>query len=133
MGSAEHYRIKKVDDNAIAISTVANFKKSFQTERNEDYLPKPLLEADISPLLQSFADEVKAYLQESDSGITKDELLHSIQEIIIKYPALKDSDHKSEVGEFIFNESNAKYPNLFQLNDLEQLLNFEKKKNYPRT
>mgnify|MGYP001147436866 CR=1 FL=1 len=115
--------IKKVEDSTIVIPTVGDFKKSFETENPEDYQPKPALEVDISPLVQSFNDEVKAYLHESDSDITKDELLYSLQGIVMKYPVLKDGDHKSELTDFLFNESNAKYPNLLQLNDLKQLLN----------
>jgi hypothetical protein len=114
--------IKKVEDNAIAISTVANFKKSFENERDEDYLPKPSLEVDISPVVQSFTDEIKAYLQESDDDALKDELLHSIQTIITKYPVLKNVDYKHELIQFLFNESNAKYPNLLQLNEIKELL-----------
>lgn len=115
--------IKKVEDNAIAISTVANFKKSFETESHEDYLPKPLLEVDISPVVQSFTDEIKAYLQESDDYTLKDELLHSIQAIVMKYPVLKDADYKHELVQFLFDEANAKHSNLVQLNDVKQLLN----------
>lgn len=114
--------IKKVEDNAIAISTVANFKKSFETESHEDYSPKPLLEVDISPVVQSFTDEIKAYLQESGDDALKDELLHSIQNIVTKYPVLKNVDYKHELIQFLFDESNAKYPNLLQLNEIKELL-----------
>lgn len=114
--------IKKVENEAIAISTVANFKKSFENENHEDYLPKPDLEVDISPVVQSFTDEIKAYLQEADNGIAKDDLLHSIRAIVIKYPVLKSVDYKPELVQFILNESNTKYPNLLQINELKQLL-----------
>lgn len=114
--------IKKVEENTIAISTVADFKKSFETEKHEDYLPKPLLEVDISPVVQSFTDEIKAYLQESDDDILKDELLHSIHAIVTKYPVLKNVDYKHELIQFLFDESSAKYPSLLQLNDLKKIL-----------
>ncbi len=113
--------IKKVEDNAITISTVTNFKKSFEAESNEDYLPKPELEIDISPVVQSFTDETKAYLQELGNKISKDELLHSLQIIITKYPVLKNVGYKHELIQFLFDECNAKYPNLLQLNDLKEL------------
>lgn len=114
--------IKKVENEAITISTVANFKKSFENENHEDYLPKPDLEVDISPVVQSFTDEIKAYLQEAKNGITKDELLNSLQAIVTKYPVLKSVDYKPELVQFLFDESNAKYPNLLQLNELKLLL-----------
>ena len=114
--------IKKVENEAIAISTVANFKKSFENENHEDYLPKPDLEVDISPVVQSFTDEIKAYLQEAKNGIAEDELLNSLQAIVTKYPVLKSVDYKPELVQFILDESNVKYPNLLQINDLKQLL-----------
>jgi hypothetical protein len=73
-------------------------------------------------VVQSFTDEIKAYLQESDDDALKDELLHSIQTIITKYPVLKNVDYKHELIQFLFNESNAKYPNLLQLNEIKELL-----------
>ncbi len=114
--------IKKVNDDAIASSTVADFKKSFETESHEDYLPKPALEVDISPVVQAFTDEIKAYLQESGHEISKDELLYTFQNIVVKYPVFKTVDYKHELLQFIIAEANAKYPNLLQLNDLKQLL-----------
>lgn len=113
--------IKKVEDNTLAIPTITDFKKSFETGSHEDYLPKSELEVDISPVVQSFTDETKAYLQESDNAATKDELMHSLQIIITKYPVLKSVDYKHELIQFLFDESNAKYPNLLQLNDIKEL------------
>lgn len=114
--------IKKVDGDSIAISTVDEFKKSFKSESHEDYLPKPEMEVDISPVVQSFTDEVKAYFLESDSDVRKDDILHSLQIIIRKYPVFQTVDYKHELIQFLFDESNAKYPNLLQLNELKQLL-----------
>ncbi len=113
--------IKKIEESAMSISSVANFKKSFETECPEDYLPKPKLEVDVSPVVQSFTDEIKAYLQESDSGTHKEALINSIQSIVMKYPVLKNVDYKQELIKFIFDESNEKYPNLLQLNDIKKM------------
>lgn len=115
--------IKKVEDSTVAIQTVANLKKSFVTESHEDYLPKPALETDISPLVQLFTDEVQAYLQEADNKIQKDELLNSLQLIASKYPALKDADCRNELMQLVLNEANTQYPNLLQPNDLNRLWN----------
>ena len=114
--------IKKIEGNGISISTVAEFKKNFQTENHEDYLPKPALDIDISPLIQAFTDEIKAYLQESGSGITGNELLHSINLIILKYPALKDAEYQQDLVQFIFDEVNTRYPNLLRQSEIKQLL-----------
>jgi len=86
--------IKKVEDSAVGSSELSNFKNLIVTESPDDYLPKPDLEIDISPLAQSFTDEVRAYLREINKNKTqKEELLNSLQVITSKYPALKDADY----------------------------------------
>jgi hypothetical protein len=116
--------IKKVESSAVGFQTVNDLKKSFATESNDEYLPKPALEIDISPLVQSFTDEVQAYLQETaNNKIKEEELLNSIQLIASKYPALKDADCKEELMQFILNEINTKYPNFIQPDDLTRLWN----------
>jgi len=113
--------IKKIEEKGISISTVAEFKKSFESENHEDYLPKPAMEIDISPLMQAFTDEVKAYIQESGNGVTGNELLHSISLIFLKYPVLKDAEHQQELMQFIFDEVNTRYPNLLRQSEIKQL------------
>jgi hypothetical protein len=115
--------IKKVEDRALTIPTVTNFKNSLVTESHEDYLPKPALEIDISPVVQSFTDEVKAYLQEADNKIQHDELLNSLQLIASKYPALKETDCRQELEQLILKEASTQYPHLLQPKDLKQLWN----------
>lgn len=114
--------IKKVEQNTISISTVSNFKKSFEAETHADYLPKPEFEIDISPLVQSFTDEISAYIQGSESATTKSELLHSIQTIVLKYPALKNADYKQELVEFLLGQTNSLYPDLLNQDDVQKLL-----------
>ena len=114
--------IKKMEDNSLAISTVSDFKRNFEAEKHEDYFPKPVLEIDISPVVQSFTDEVKAYLTEADIMASKAELLHSLQLIVLKYPVLQEADYKHELVDFLFIEANAKFPNLLQQDDVKQLL-----------
>jgi hypothetical protein len=57
--------IKKIDGSSIAIPSMAEFKSSMEGEKHENYLPKDEQAFDISPLIQSFRDEIKAYLQEA--------------------------------------------------------------------
>lgn len=114
--------IKKVDDKANNISAAANLKNYFEGDNHEDYLPKSVLEIDISPVVQSFTDEVKAFMQQLDSRSAKNELLHSIAVIVLKYPVLKNADCKQELVQFLCKEINAKYPGLLQLNDVQGLL-----------
>ncbi len=113
--------IKKVDADTVDIPTVANFKKSFETESHEDYLPKPALDIDISPLVQSFTDEVRAYILATSKDAAKEELLYTLQLIITKYPALKVADCRDELIQFLLTEINDKYPNMLQPIDVNRL------------
>jgi hypothetical protein len=113
--------IKKVEDNTIAIPAFSNTTQSLKIENPEDYLPKPSLEIDITPLVQAFTDEVQAYVQEAKPNVQQPELLYSLQLIASKYPALKDADCKEELLQMVFAEVNNKYSGLFELSDLKTL------------
>ena len=113
--------IKKVENNTIVIPAFSNANQSFKTENTEDYLPKQNLEIDISPLVQSFTDEVLAFINGANSNMPKPELLYFFQLIAAKYPALNDADCKDELLQMIFTEVNNKYPDFFDLSDLMTL------------
>ena len=56
----------------------------------------------ISQVIQSFSDEVVAYLEEdSKSKVIKEELLSSIGKIANKYPSLALSEFKESLNQFI--------------------------------
>ncbi len=111
-----------MEDSTVGFQTVDNLKKSFVRENNDEYLLKSALEIDISPVVQSFTDEVQACLQKTaNNKIKEEELLNSIQLIALKYPALKEADCKDELIQFVINETNTKYPNLLQPDDLTRL------------
>ena len=56
--------------------------------------------------MQSFTDEIRAYIQEAEKGITKDELLYSIKLEAMKYSTLKNTDCSDEMCQFIAREAN---------------------------
>ncbi len=116
--------IKKIDDNVLEKTRLSDFKDLIVTENPADYLPKPALEIDISPLVQSFTDEVNAYLNEAaNTKVEKKELLNSLQLIASKYSALKEADCKNELLQVVLIETNKYYPNLLQQKDISQLWN----------
>ncbi len=112
--------IKKVEPGTLSIP-VTELKKQFIAENHDDYLPKPVDETDISPLVNSFMDEVKAYLQAAGRRTSKQELLNSFQQVIQKYPVLLKADCKEELIQFLFNEVNALYPDILHQQDIQQL------------
>ena len=116
--------IRKVEDGSLNATSLSNLRNFIQPEIPEGYLPKTALEIDISPLVQSFTDEVKAFVQQTTSiEILKDDLVNSLGSIASKYTALKDADCKSDLELFVLNEVNKIYPNLLQTIDVKKLWN----------
>ena len=118
------FGISKVDNAGLNTVSLSGLKKYVSPENEEDYQPKQSMEIDISPLVQSFNDEVTAFLQEvNEVGITKEQITNSLQSICSKYPAIKNTDCRNELILMVANGINLKYPNLFQQNDLAGLWN----------
>ena len=116
--------IRKVDNATLNTVSLSGLKKHVSLENDADYQPKQSMEIDISPLVQSFTDEVTAFLQQADEvGITKEQITNSLQAICSKYPAIQNADCKNELTLMVANKINLKYPNLFQENDLVRLWN----------
>ncbi len=117
--------IRKVDDDSLyTTAALSNLKEFVASENHENYLPKPSLEIDISPLVQSFTDEITAFVQETDEAeITKEEIINSLQAICSKYPAIKNADCRNDLEVDVLKEINLKYPTLFQQNVFKNLWN----------
>ena len=117
--------IRKVEDDSLnTTAALSNLKEFAASENNEDYLPKSSLEIDISPLVQSFTDEVTAFVQGADEGeITKEEIINSLQAICTKYPAIKNADCRKDLEVDVLKEINLKYPTLVQQKDFKNLWN----------
>ncbi len=117
--------IRKVDDDSLnTTAALSNLKEFAASENHEDYLSKPSLEIDISPLVQSFTDEVTAFVQGADEAeITKEEIFNSLHAICTKYPAIKNADCRKDLEVDVLKEVNLKYPTLFQQNDFKNLWN----------
>lgn len=102
--------IRKVEEEKIFIpadGTIQHFKSM---ENHEDYLPKAVVEADISPLVQAFADEVEAFTNSAEPNMPPPELLFSLKLIASKYPALKTADCRDEISTIAFTQINEKFP-----------------------
>jgi hypothetical protein len=91
-------------------------------EQDEDYLPKPAIDADITPIVQSFRDEVKAYLQETaNRKAVKEQILYGLQSIALKYPALKDADCNTGMKHFVLEQAAAYLPGISLSDDIHHL------------
>jgi len=110
--------IKKVDNDIIVIPPVTS---TWPEENHEDYLPRPPQKADTSPMVQPFTDEVQAYLNQTEIGISKHELTDALQQLIEKYPLAQNAEYRNELVYYIASSVNAKYPQLLQASDINQL------------
>ena len=117
--------IRKVDNDSLnTTAALSNLKEFAASENHENYLPKPFLEIDISPVVQSFTDEVTALVQETDkTEITKERIINSLQAICAKYPAIKNADCRKDLEVDVLKEINLKYPTLVQQKDFKNLWN----------
>lgn len=112
--------IKKLEHGTTPIP-VTEFKNQIISESHADYLPKENTDADISPMLSSFEDEIKAFLLEVGSSTDKDALLINLRHICKKYPVLKYSDTLNELNKFILLEIEKYQPELINIEDIQQL------------
>lgn len=87
---------------ALANSVYVTGDVSMQTAVNHGHY-KPKLEESI---MQSFSDEVQAYLEEAGQrDIPKDILLQSLSVIAGKYPSLAQSAYKESINDFIISKT----------------------------
>lgn len=112
--------IKKVDSDTIVMPPITNTKPE---EKHEDYLPKLLQKTDTSAMVQPFTDEVEAYLNQTENGILKHELIDALQQLLEKYPVTQNAEYRHELIYFIASAVNAKYPQLLRATDIGQLWN----------
>ena len=110
--------IKKVDNDTIVIPPVTSTRPE---ENHEDYLPKPPQTTDTSPMVQPFTDEVQAYLNQTDNGISKHELIDGLQQLFEKHPVVQNAEYRNELTYFIASSVNLKYPQLLRASDISQL------------
>lgn len=110
-----------VSTNMSAVS-VEEARQSFTKERNEDYMPKLSADVDLSPVIQSFKDEVSAYATSAaEEKPVKQEALYSIERIAAKYPVLNDTDCRNDLLEHISLEIGGALPSLFMPQDFRHL------------
>lgn len=92
---------RTVPANSVRFTTSA-MKQPAQSNP-EDYQPKSI-EANQS--VESFTDEVKAYLEEAGQNeVSKDILLQSLSAIASKYSSLAESEYKDSLEQFIINQT----------------------------
>lgn len=90
-------------DHAMNFSYVP-LKQQVHAGSNEGYQPKA--EEDHSLVVQSFTDEVQAYLEEAGKDeVRKDAVLQSLSVITSKYRSLAQSEYRDSLDQFIINQA----------------------------
>jgi hypothetical protein len=108
--------IKKIEQSELQIP-VSELKKQFTSSNHADFMPKDNREN----ILQPFTDEVKAYLYEASPSAPKEEILFALQQIISKYPAIKNMESRATMNEFIMGETEKHYQGLFTYEDIAKI------------
>lgn len=113
--------IKKVDGSSVVSPSINEFKSVMVEESQEGYFLNTSSAIDVSPLVHSFTDELKAYLQEAEDGVDKGTLLSSIKQIASKYPVLRNANLDNEICQVIYREVNNRFQSAIQLNEVQLL------------
>jgi hypothetical protein len=116
--------IKRISNSSFSHRSTADLHAGNYSDEISAPVPNSTSEIDITFLIQSFTDEIKAFVQCTDnSEIEKEKIINSIRTISSKYTALRESNFKKELEVFVFNEINQQYPKMIEIKDLNKIWN----------
>jgi hypothetical protein len=114
--------IKRISNSSFSHGSTADLHAGNNSDDISAPVPNSTSEIDMTFLIQSFTDEIKAFVQRTDnSEIEKEEIINSIRTISSKYTALIESNFKKELEVFVFNEINQQYPKMIEIKDLNKI------------
>lgn len=114
--------IKMTAPTKLSDVSVAEVPQTFAQQPDEYYMPKPDADVDLTPVVQSFKDEVSAYTASlGEEKVVREEALHAIELIAAKYPVLNGADCRTELLEHAYSEANANRPSVFKQKDFNHL------------
>lgn len=108
--------VKKIEADNFE-TPVAELKKQFTVSNHSDFMPKD----STDNIFQAFADELKAYLYEASPSAPKEEIIFALQQVISKYPVIKNIESRVAINEFILGETEKHYQGLLHKDDLLQI------------
>jgi hypothetical protein len=114
--------IKVVQPAKFSASEFEELKQSFKSNKDEDYMPKPEPDVDLTPVILSFKDETSAFLQEAAANkIIKPEILFALETIAHKYAVLNNADCKAGIIGELHEEANTHMPGVLSRDDFKTL------------
>lgn len=94
---------RPISTNALQFQATPDSRETAENNP-EDYQPKTE-KAGTPQMLQSFTDEVKAYVEEASNKETDKELLLQCLAVIAgKYPSLAQSEYRESLDQFLISE-----------------------------
>lgn len=114
--------ITMIEPAPFSATRIDELHRSFGSESDEEYIAKSEGDVDLSPIIQSFKNEISAYvLSAADEKPIREEALYAIELIAAKYPVLNDTDCRTELLEYVYQETEATLPSLFEPQDFKHL------------
>ena len=109
-----------VPDHAMNFTYVP-VKEQVRSSSHEGYQPKTA-EEDHSLVVQSFTDELQAYLEEAGKDeVSKEILLQSLSVITSKYRSLAQSEYRDSLDQFIINQAEINCAVFLSENEVERI------------
>lgn len=116
--------IKKVEAYSFSAKSINDVQSNNTHENTNTNVPQTTLEDDVTTLIQSFTDEIKAFVNGThDIDAGKKDIIDSVKSILLKYAALKESIYETDLKIFVFKEINQRFPELLKIKDLNRIWN----------
>ena len=114
--------ITRYDSSLLPAATVQPIT-SHQKEGGKPVEEQNFTENDLAPIIQSYTDEIKGFLEEAaENRIVKEEILFALQQISAKYGAVYEADTKEGVVMEIYRLTVRQFPNLLTIEELRPYL-----------
>lgn len=116
--------IKRVEAYSFSAKSINDVQSNNTHENTDTNVPQTTLEDDVTTLIQSFTDEIKAFVKGThDIDVEKKDIIDSVKSILLKYAALKESIYETDLKIFVFNEIDQRFPELLKIKDLNRIWN----------
>lgn len=115
--------VRQVEANTFSATSIGDYSGVPKSHSDEEHMPKPVGDVDITPVLQSFTGEIKAYLEEAAAhNVTKQEILNALQQISAKYQVLNTEDNKVRLIQDVYSIASRYLPGIFKNEDFSPYL-----------
>ncbi len=116
------FGIHKVDGGQLSVDTVEPILSHYNGDNREDHIPASS-GTDLSQLIESYTDEVKAFLEAAaENQMVKEEILFGLQQISAKHPIFCEASTKEGIIIEIYRLTVRQFPNLITVQEIRPYL-----------